>query len=117
MKQVIHIKGLSLSCQVGVPDEELAIPQKLLLHLELVPEQNWSELDDQIERTVDYAQVVAQVEQLSASRPRRLIETLASDVVDFLLTHHPLEKVRIVIEKFILPQTQAVAVELERHRS
>jgi dihydroneopterin aldolase len=113
MKQCIHIKGLRVTCHVGVPDEELAVAQQLLLHLELEPIADWRELDDQIERTIDYAAVVAEIEEIATARPRRLIETLATDIGTTLLGHHPLRRVRVMIEKFILPQTQAVAVEWE----
>ncbi len=113
MKQCIHIKGLRITCHVGVPDEELAVAQSLLLHLELEPHGDWRELEDQIDRTIDYAAVVAEIEALAAERPRRLIETLATDVGTALMTRHPLRRVKVLIEKFIVPQTQAVAVEWE----
>lgn len=116
MKQSIHIEGLRLCCHVGVPDEELANAQELLMHVEMTPRQSWDELGDDIHRTVNYAAVVAQLEELARSKPRRLIETLAVDCVDFLLRHHPLTRVKVTIEKFILPQTRAVAVVLEKSR-
>lgn len=114
MKQCILIKGLSVSCHVGVPDEELAQAQELLLHIEMEPLANWLELDDQIERTIDYAGVVSEIEAMASERPRRLIETLATDLGMALLSRHPLRRVKVTIEKFILPQTQAVAVEWEQ---
>jgi len=117
MKQCIHIKGLSITCHVGVPDEELAVAQTLLLHLELEPRADWLELDDQIERTIDYAAVVREIETMAQGRRRRLIETLATDIGTTLLAQYPLRRVRVMIEKFILPQTQAVAVEWERCQS
>jgi 7,8-dihydroneopterin aldolase/epimerase/oxygenase len=116
MNQTIHIHGLRLRCHVGVPDEEIAHEQELLLHVEMSPRQAWDELNDDIQRTVDYAAVVAQLEELARVKPRRLIETLAVDCVDFLLRHHPLTRVKVTIEKFILPQTRAVAVVLEKSR-
>jgi dihydroneopterin aldolase len=116
MNQCILIHGLRLSCHVGVPDEELSVAQELLLHLEMTPLEAWDDLHDDISRTVDYAQVATQVEEVAQSRPRRLIETLAVDLVDFLLENHPLRKVKVTIEKFILPQTRSVAVVLEKAR-
>lgn len=116
MSQCILIHGLRVTCHVGVPDEERDVPQELLLHLEMTPENAWNELRDDIRKTVDYANVVAQVEKLATSRPRRLIETLAVDIVHFLLENHPLQRVKVTIEKFILPQTRSVAVVLEQTR-
>lgn len=116
MNQCILIHGLRLTCHVGVPDEELAVAQELLLDLEMTPGHQWDDLQDDISRTVDYAKVVNQLEVLAMAKPRRLIETLAVDIVNFLLDHHPLERVKVTIEKFILPQTRSVAVVLERKR-
>jgi FolB domain-containing protein len=116
MSQSIFIHGLRLCCHVGVPDEELAVAQELLLHLEMMPSYAWDQLQDDIALTVDYAKVVEQLEQLAGAKPRRLIETLAVDIVDFLLESHPLTKVKVTIEKFILPQTRSVAVMLEKSR-
>ena len=114
MNQLIHIRGLRVSCHVGVPDEEIAVAQELLLHVEMTPRVAWENLEDQIERTVDYAAVAASMESLAQSKPRRLIETLAVDCVDHLLTHYPLRSAKVTIEKFILPQTQCVAVVFEK---
>lgn len=116
MSQCIEILGLKLRCHVGVPDEELAVAQELLLDVMLEPLEGWEDLQDDIARTIDYAQVAAELEQVAQAKFRRLIETLAVDLVDFLLAAHPLRKVRIRIEKFILPQTRAVAVVLEKTR-
>lgn len=115
MSQCIHIHGLRVRCHVGVPDEELAVAQELLIHLEMSPRHHWDDLDDDISRTVDYALVATQIEDLARAKPRRLIETLASDTVNFLLENHPLQRVKVTIEKFILPRTRSVSVVLEKN--
>ena len=114
MKKQILIEGLRLRCHVGVPDEELALEQELLMDVLLEPLADWNNLNDDISQTIDYAAVVADLEALARDKPRRLIETLAVDAVDFLLEKHRLERVRIKIEKFILPQTRVVAVVVEK---
>jgi dihydroneopterin aldolase len=114
MKTQILIEGLRLLCHVGVPDEELATEQELLMDVLLEPHANWSGLNDDISQTIDYATVVADLEALAREKPRRLIETLAVDAVDFLFKKHRLLRVRVKIEKFILPQTRAVAVVVEK---
>jgi dihydroneopterin aldolase len=73
-------------------------------------------LADEISRTVDYHAVSQEIEALAAARPRRLIETLAVDIAGHLLGNHPLAHVAISIEKHILPNTECVAVHLERSR-
>ena len=46
----------------------------------MTPSQGFDGLADEISRTVDYYQVSLEIEALAASRPRRLIETLATDI-------------------------------------
>mgnify|MGYP003852397225 FL=1 len=65
---------------------------------------------------MDYHAVAIQIQELAAARPRKLIETLATEICDFLLLNHPLAKVAIRIEKHILPDTECVAVHIERSR-
>ena len=57
-----------------------------------------------------------EIQTLAASKPRRLIETLALETADLLLTRHPLQSVAVTIEKHILPDTECVAVHLVRSR-
>jgi dihydroneopterin aldolase len=115
MRQQIVIDGLRICCHVGVPDEELAVAQELLLHILLEPLADWDQLNDDITRTIDYAAVVHELESLACARPRRLIETLAVDAVDFLMANYPLQSAKVTIEKFILSQTRAVAVVVEKN--
>ena len=76
----ICINGLRLNCHVGVPDEERAVIQELLMDVVLRPSASWENLADDLDGTIDYAAVVGDLEELAAKSPRRLIET-------FGLTH------------------------------
>ena len=113
---IIEIRRLRVSTHIGVPDEERVAPQTLLITLRMTPSQNFDGLDDEIARTVNYYQVSLEIEALAADRPRRLIETLATDIAGHLLGNHPLCHVAITIEKHILPNTECVAVHIERGR-
>jgi dihydroneopterin aldolase len=116
MPDTIEIRRLRVSTFIGVPDEERATAQVLLVSLVLTPSQGFDGLADDISRTVDYHAVALQIEALAAARPRKLIETLAVDIADHLLGRHPLAHVAVIIEKHILPNTECVAVRLERSR-
>lgn len=110
----IIIKGLCVTCHVGVPDEERARPQELLLHLTLFPFSDPEPLEDDIGRTIDYHAVALHVEQIAKERSRKLIETLAEDVAASILTNFATSRVSIEIEKFILPNTRSVGVRITR---
>lgn len=113
---LIEIRRLRVDAHIGVPDDERAAQQPLWISVEMIPSQGFAGLADEISNTVDYHAVALQIHELAASRPRRLIETLAVETADFLLLHHPLSGVRVCVEKRILPDTDCVAVRIERHR-
>ena len=116
MKDTILVKGLELQVHIGVPDEERAQPQILKLHLELVPENGFSGLNDDIEKTVNYYEVSLRVKELAAERPRKLIETLADEISEMILREFPVLELVIEIEKFILPDTDFVGLKMRRTR-
>lgn len=112
----IEIRRLQVSTHIGVPDQERAEAQTLWITVRMIPAQGFEGLTDDISRTIDYHAVALEIQSLAASKPRNLIETLAAETADFLLGNHPLKSVAITIEKHILPDTECVAVHLERKR-
>lgn len=112
----IEIRGLKLRTHIGVPEEERAGVQELRLHVEMVPHRGFREMADEIDNTVNYAEVALDLQKLALARPRQLIETLVEDIADHLLTSYPVSSVKLRLEKFILPDTDFVAVHLEKHR-
>lgn len=110
----IEIRRLELVTHIGVPTAERATPQTLWATLRMVPHGGFEGLDDDISRTVDYHAVAQQVVRLAEARPRHLIETLALEIAETLLAAHPLAWVAVTLEKKILPNTECVAVHLER---
>lgn len=110
----IQIEALELTAQIGVPDEERKTPQRLTVSLTLWPAANFVQLDDQLGRTVNYAEVCRVVKEVASSRSDKLIETLAEAIVAKLLHTFPLQRVRLELRKFILPDVQFVAVIITR---
>jgi dihydroneopterin aldolase len=113
----IEIRRLCLTTHIGVPDEERSSSQILWITVRMVPCQGFIGLDDDLSRTIDYHAAALELQALAAGRPRRLIETLASEAADLLLGRYPLASVAITLEKRILPDTECVAVHLERRRA
>jgi dihydroneopterin aldolase len=116
LPDTIEIRRLRVSSHIGVPDSERANPQTLWITVKMIPGQGFTGLADELARTIDYHAVALEIRALAASKPRRLIETLAVETADMLLGAHPLCRVAVTVEKQILPDTECVAVHLERHR-
>lgn len=113
----IHVRGLKVATRIGVPDEERSEPQTLELNLAMRPVRSFGEMEDEVDRTIDYHAVSLAVEALAAKGERRLVETLADEVAELVLGRFGAAAVRVEIRKFILPQTDWVGVSLERERA
>ena len=110
----ILVNGLELSAHIGVPDAERVEAQRLTLNLVLVPSAPLSDLGDELGRTVDYFALTRRVRQLAGARPRRLIETLAEEICACVLEEFSVRAVEVELRKYILPDTEYVAVRLSR---
>ena len=112
----IEIRRLQVETHIGVPDEERAEVQTLWISIWTRPGQGFQGLQDKVENTVDYYAVSLAVADLAASKPRHLIETLATDVAEYLLSNYPLQSVDVKVEKKILPNADFVAVKITRSK-
>ena len=110
----IFIRGQKVSCHIGVPDEERSKPQELLIHSCLIPSRIPQPLDDDIEQTIDYHAVYLRIIEVASKHPRKLVETLAEDLAEMILSEFAVREVTIEIEKFILPDTESVGVAVTR---
>jgi FolB domain-containing protein len=110
----IRIDSLRVRTRIGVPDEERADEQEVEIDLRIEPGVDFSEMDDDISKTIDYAQVCERIAELAAARPRNLIETLAADIAELVRYKFAARSVDVEVRKFILPQTRHVAVRCRR---
>jgi len=110
----IELRNLAVFSRIGVPDEERREPQKLAISLVIEPNRSFEALEDRIENTVDYAAVCEAVKRVAAARPRKLVETLAEETASHLLTEFPIWRVSVEVRKFILPETEYVAIRIDR---
>jgi len=115
MNDEILIHGLRVTTRIGVPEEERATPQSLRVHL--VMETGPFPEEDGIDGTVNYKEVADRVRLLAGEGERQLIETLAQEIAALVLAEFPVKKVRVALEKFILPETDWVGVIIERSSS
>lgn len=112
----IEIHRLAVETHIGVPDEERANPQTLWITVRMRPSQGFQGLHDKVAKTVDYYEVSQRLTELAAQKPRYLIETLATETAEFLLSGYPLSSVDVEVEKRILPNAESVSVRIRRER-
>jgi dihydroneopterin aldolase len=112
----IEIRDLEVSGKIGVPANERENPQRLLVSLRFQIETSFAALNDQLERTIDYAAVASEVEKIVATTKAHLIEELVSDIGDTLMASFPMKRLEIELRKFILPNARYVSVKAQWKR-
>jgi dihydroneopterin aldolase len=112
----IVISQLEISTFIGATDEEQKRPQRLRVSIVIEPERGLAGLGDELANTIDYAEISQTVKSLAVLEKRRLIETLAEDIVRLLLKTYPITAVELELRKYILPDTEFVAVRMRRER-
>lgn len=112
----ISIVDLEVFYHIGVPDEERATPQRLLLSVDLELDFSAAARSDSLENTINYFSISQGLLNFGQGRSWKLLETLATDIADRILTQYRPDSVRVEIKKFIIPQARHVAVSLVRRR-
>ena len=113
----ITITDLEVHFCVGVPDEERAKPQRLLLTIEMEHDFRAAAAADDIAATIDYFDVSQKIIALGNGRSWKLIEKLANDVADLVLTDYHPATVTVTVKKFPIPQAAQVSVSFIKSRA
>lgn len=110
----ILIDSLELISRIGITPEERAAPQRLTVSLDMAPRHDLVGLGDDLKHTIDYYAVCEAVKTLAATGERNLVETLATDICDLVLRKFAVAAVAVELRKYILKDTNFVAVRLQR---
>ena len=112
----ITIVDLEVFYRVGISDEERAKPQRLLLTLDIKFDISSAAVSGRIGRTIDYYEVTQRLLKLGETRSWRLIESVATDVADKILSEFRPENVTVEVKKFSIPEARYVSVSLTKQR-
>lgn len=115
----IHIEGLEVFSLIGVYDWERQHKQRLVIDLVLSADLAKAAKTDEVSFTLNYAVIAQGLADVAAQSEFKLIEALASHMVDWLLGAFPaICKVQLKLSKpDILANAKNVAVEFSRERS
>lgn len=114
---IIRIVDLEVHYHVGVPDEERAKAQRLLVSVAMEHDFRAAAASDDLQHTINYFAVSQRLLRLGEGRSWRLIETLASDLAELVLAEFQPQRVTVEVKKFIIPEARHIAVEVTRDRA
>lgn len=112
----ITLRELEVHFRVGVPAEERAQAQRLLVTVTMTLDFAPAVRSGSISETIDYAQVAERIRHLGQGREWVLIESLAADIANAILNEFRPRSVFVEVQKFIIPEARYVAVSLTRER-
>lgn len=110
----ISIVDLEVHYRVGVPDAERATAQRLLLTVELGTDFTAAARTDSIAHTINYFAVTQRLLKFGDGREWKLIEKLATDIADTLLTEFKPTTITVEVKKFIIPQARYISVQIAK---
>ena len=110
----ITIADLEVHYCVGVPDDERARPQRLLLTVEMQFDFSTAAKTDSIADTIDYFAVSQRLLKFGDGKSWKLIEKLASDICQMILADFRPQSVSVEVKKFPIPQAKYVSVVVTR---
>ena len=114
MNSKISIIDLEVFYRVGVPEAERAKPQRLLLTVEMDFDFSAAARSDDIRDTIDYFAVSQRLLKFGEGRSWKLIEKLAADIADLVLSEFKPQSVTVEVKKFSISEARCVSVSCTR---
>jgi dihydroneopterin aldolase len=110
----IRIEQLELFARIGVPDAERAAPQRLIANITLWPACDLRDLNDDIQRTVNYSTLCQETKKFASETSDKLLETLTHRLAQHLVKTFPIRQITLELRKFALPDAQYASVTVTR---
>ena len=95
----IILKGMRFFGFHGVHDEERKAGQYFLVDLECTTNLRKAGISDNLEDTINYSDIYQKVRKITEGTPRNLLETVAEEIADVLISDYPIKKATIKISK------------------
>jgi 7,8-dihydroneopterin aldolase/epimerase/oxygenase len=117
---IIRMRDVTVFPRLGVAEIEKEWVQKVTLDVELFLDLTRAVATDDVAQTADYQKVYRRIHDIAQGRKFHLIESLAGEIADMILSEFPIEKTIVRVRKTNLPfdaHMSGVEVELERRRT
>lgn len=112
----VFIRNLEVLAQIGIYGHEQGKLQPVRINVDLAVE-DWKEVEDKLDRVVDYATIASAIRALIEAGHINLAETLAERIADSCFVDPRVCTARVRVEKLhALPGAESAGVEIERMR-
>ena len=111
----VFIKGLSIQTTIGFYQWEKEIKQTLIIDVVMGWDTAKAAANDELEKTLDYAEISEEIARFSNENPVDLIETLAERLAQHLMSHYKIPWLNLKVGKpGAVHNAATVGVEIER---
>lgn len=111
----VFIRGLKIQTTIGFYEWEKQIKQTLVIDLDLAWDIKPAAKNDELAKTLDYADISVAVEKFANENPVDLIETLAERMASFLMATYQIPWLKLSIGKpGAVHNAETVGVAIER---
>jgi len=113
MSDQIILKGIKSNCIIGINLDERERKQEIIINLLIF--HNFSKLDDDIKKTINYSSVYKFTKKFVENSKFYLIETLGNKLADKLIKEFKLNQIEIeIIKPSVFDNGETVSVKLKR---
>jgi dihydroneopterin aldolase len=111
----VHIQGLSIQTTIGFFEWEKQIKQTLVIDVAMGWNTALAAENDELAKTLDYAEISEKIAEFANNNPVDLIETLAERMAKFLMETYHIPWLKLKVAKpNAVHNALTVAVEIER---
>ncbi len=114
-QETITLHDLELSCRIGITEEERSTPQRLTANITLTLPCPFAGMQEDICKTIDYAQLTYKLLQIAQSKSYHLVETLAHDLATYCVQEFAAPSATVEVHKYILPEISSCAFRTTVH--
>lgn len=112
----LFIKGLMLEAIIGILPQERVEKQKVILDLELTVDIRQAAVSDNIEDTVNYAEIAESIKTWIDDTRYELLETLAEQIAQLIFKKFNIKGLKLTLCKpAAIPGAQGAGIIIERN--
>jgi len=113
MSDQIILKGIISECIIGINDYERKNKQKVIADITIF--HDFLNLDDDIEKTINYSDIYKFTKKFISGTSYNLIETLGNNLAKKIIEEFNIKKIKIELFKpTVYEKDETVSIKLER---